>query len=466
MAEEKSGMSTGKKVLIFFIIVFAALTGAAYYLGVHYFSSHFLPGSMVNGFNCSYMTEAEAEELLSRKVGAFVLAVETRNHGVESISAPDVGLDYVSDGKIRELILSQNRYKWFLSFSQHEVYQMEAPVGYDPQKLGTAVGSLDCMQMENVIMPSDAFIRDSGEKFEIVPEVTGNYLNRERTEEVIADAMTRGITTVNLEESGCYEAPEVYAEDADLIEDCRRMNEITDVIITYDFADRKETVDRSVIKDWLTKDSGGEITLDEKKVSEYVYELSQKYDTLGNTRTFRTYNGRELVIEGGDYGWVIDQAAETRGLIETVLSGETQVREPVYECEAWSRSTNDIGYTYVEVDLTAQRLVLYVDGAPIVDTPVVTGNPNIPGMETPVGCFSIDDKISPAVLTGEGYEQPVNYWIPFIGNVGIHDAPWRSQFGENLYMWEGSHGCVNVPYDQMASIYANIGVGAPVVVYK
>ena len=60
----------------------------------------------------------------------------------------------------------------------------------------------------------------------------------------------------------------------------------------------------------------------------------------------------------------------------------------------------------------------------------------------------------------------MTYWMPFAGNVGIHDASWRSEFGGNLYLWEGSHGCVNVPYDKAAGIYANIEVGMPVVVYE
>lgn len=466
MAEEKAGMSTGKKVLIIFIIIFLALTAAAYYAGLRYFTGHFLPGSMVNGFNCSYMTEKETEELLSQKVGAFVLAVETQNHGVESISAGDVGLDYVPDGKVGELMLAQNRYKWFLAFSQHETYQMEVLTGYDAAKMEEAVGALDCMQLENVIMPSDAFIKDNGESFEIVPEVEGSYLNKERTVAVIADAMVRGITSVNLEEAGCYERPVVHADDPQLVKNCEQMNEIVKVVITYDFADRRERVDRTLIKDWLTVDVDGNVTLDENKVAEYVYELGRKYDTFGCTRTFRTYNGREITIEGGDYGWAIDQTGETYGLIEAILSGETQVREPVYAYEAWSRDSNDIGYTYVEIDLTAQRLVLYVNGYPQVDTPIVSGNPNYAGSETPTGCFAIDNMSSPAVLTGEGYEQHVDYWIPFTGNVGIHDASWRTQFGGNLYLIEGSHGCVNVPHDQAAAIYSQIGIGAPVIVYK
>ena len=100
-----------------------------------------------------------------------------------------------------------------------------------------------------------------------------------------------------------------------------------------------------------------------------------------------------------------------------------------------------------------------------MDTSVVTGNPNIPGMETPEGCYALKDKQSPAVLTGEDYQTNVSYWMPFCGNVGIHDASWRTQFGGNLYLLEGSHGCVNTPYDKVQAIYQNVEVGCPVVVH-
>ena len=57
-------MSTWKKILISLIILLFLLTAGAYGYGVYYFTSHFLPGSMVNGFNCSYMTVEESEKLL------------------------------------------------------------------------------------------------------------------------------------------------------------------------------------------------------------------------------------------------------------------------------------------------------------------------------------------------------------------------------------------------------------------
>ena len=50
---EGSGMSAGRKALIAVIVVLLLLAAAAYGFGVYYFSEHFLPGSYVNGFNCS-----------------------------------------------------------------------------------------------------------------------------------------------------------------------------------------------------------------------------------------------------------------------------------------------------------------------------------------------------------------------------------------------------------------------------
>ena len=466
MAVNREKTGARRTIVIVLVALLLLLTAGAYGYGVYYFSSHFLPGSMVNGFNCSYMTQEETESLLNQRVGAYVLAVETMKNGQEAISARDVDLSYVSTGIVRKLIKDQDRFKWFLAFNQNKNYDISESLSYNVEMMGNAVSKLKCMQAENVVQPADAQIQDTGDTFEIIPEVVGNALDTVKTQEVIQAAMLRGKTSVNLEEESCYRKPSVYRTDEQLIANCEKMNQLCDIIITYDFADRTETVDRTVIKNWFGFDENGNVILDENLVRQYVSELGLKYDTMGQTRTFLTYDNREKEIKGGDYGWVIDQEGEVKALIEAIESGVTQVREPVYLYSGYSRGTNDIGSTYVEIDLTNQRLVFYKNGTPIVDTPIVSGNPDMVGCATPEGCYAVDAKESPAVLTGEDYEANVTFWIPFAGNVGIHDASWRAEFGGNLYLWEGSHGCVNVPYDAAASIYQNIEVGMPVVVYE
>ena len=74
-------VSSRKKIMITLIIILLLLTAGVYGYGVYYFTEHFLPGSMVNGFNCSYMTVSQSEELLTQKVGAYVLTIDTRKAG-------------------------------------------------------------------------------------------------------------------------------------------------------------------------------------------------------------------------------------------------------------------------------------------------------------------------------------------------------------------------------------------------
>ncbi len=460
-------MSKKRKYLISLILLFILLTAGIYLYGRHYFSSHFLPGSYVNGLNCSYKTAEEAEKLLSDKVSAYALILHTRNNGREGITAQQIGLAYKGDGSAAKLIKEQDRNRWFLCFSEKREYPAAGTVVYDEKKLKDSVSGLSCMQAENVKKPADASIKETENGYEIVPETEGNEPDKEKLVNAVKKAALLGETELNLEKENCYKKPAVYQNDETLVRDCAQLNELTDVVITYDFADAKETVDRNVIKNWLVKDKTGNYTLDVKKVASYVNELGYKYDTFGCTREFRTYDGRIITVSGGDYGWAIDQKAETEALIKAILNGETQVREPIYAYSAWSRDTsNDIGYTYVEIDLTNQRMVLYKDGIPIVDTPVVTGNPGNTDTATPVGCYAVDGKKSPATLKGEGYAAPVTFWLPFAGNVGIHDASWRTEFGGSIYMTNGSHGCINTPYAQAEIIYNNIEIGAPVIVYQ
>ena len=192
--------------------------------------------------------------------------------------------------------------------------------------------------------------------------------------------------------------------------------------------------------------------------------LGYKYDTFGCTRTFTTYDGRQKTIKGGDYGWAIDQTTETEWLYNAILAGTTEVRQPAYAYSGLCRDTNDIGNTYVEIDLTNQRMVFYKDGQLLVDTPVVTGCVR-KGYSTPTGCFALDAMRSPAVLKGPGYASPVTYWMPFSGGVGIHDASWRSQYGGQIYITNGSHGCVNLPPSKAGELYEYVEAGMPIVCY-
>ena len=197
------------------------------------------------------------------------------------------------------------------------------------------------------------------------------------------------------------------------------------------------------------------------KNKEAAYEV---LDFLLNDENVQAYldDQKAVPCKEGDF----ELASTLDGMKKYIKEGKTGTVEPVYLYEGKSRDTNDIGGTYVEISIQDQEMWCYKDGVVVVDTPVVTGNVS-KGYDTPAGSvWAIDAKKHDAVLKGEGYTQPVTYWMPFNGNVGIHDADtWRSQYGGEIYKTSGSHGCVNTPTANAEKIFNTVEIGTPVIVY-
>ncbi len=121
------------------------------------------------------------------------------------------------------------------------------------------------------------------------------------------------------------------------------------------------------------------------------------------------------------------------------------------------------GKTYIEVNLSLQTMWYYKDGKLLVETPVVTGMKG--SADTPTGFYSVYQRAKDTYLYGDDYVSHVDYWMAFLGGYGIHDASWRSTYGGNIYTYDGSHGCVNTPFNAVKTIYENSGIGTFVIVY-
>ena len=176
----------------------------------------------------------------------------------------------------------------------------------------------------------------------------------------------------------------------------------------------------------------------------------------------------------GPYGWKIDQAGEIAALTELIQSGsawqdgDSADREPVYSQSAVSRTGGDWGNTYVQVDLGGQHVYMVKDGTVVWDAPCVTGNVS-KDYTTPAGIYSLTYKEKDRILRGKKldngkyeYESHVDYWMPFNGGIGLHDASWRSKFGGTLYQTGGSHGCINLPPQKAPALYDLVYKGIPV----
>lgn len=119
----------------------------------------------------------------------------------------------------------------------------------------------------------------------------------------------------------------------------------------------------------------------------------------------------------------------------------------------------------IVIDTFLQRLYAYEDNISIFEFPVgmVSGKR---GYETVKGEFAVYAKNTPyrmlSPFTSEFYDSTVSYWLPFYKDYGIHDAYWRSEYGNLNYEEKGTHGCVNVPRSEMERLFNWAEIGTTV----
>lgn len=447
------------------IIVMSLCPLIAMYLGVSvYFMNHFYFGSMIYDVNVAGKTVDQAEALLTDEISGYTLKLQGRNNVSEEIKGKDIDLQYEQGDKIENFKKTQNPFLWIKSLFIKDELTNEQLVTFDENLLKNIIDKSAFFDEKNIIEPQNPTFEYEGNGFNIVPQIDGSKINEEVLVNKVSDAVKSGNTVIDLDALGCYVEPK-YTEDSPEVDEAKNsLDKIADSKITYTFGSRKEVLDGETISEWLDVNDDMEVTVDENKARQYVESLARNYNTYSNTRDFKTSTGKQIQVSGGNYGWIINKSEETKELINTIKQGEEVTKEPVYSQEAVSREQDDVGSTYVEIDMTKQHLWFYKNGSLVVEGDVVTGNA-ANNWSTPVGTYRLNYKEKNATLKGENYASKVNYWMPFNNNIGIHDAGWRTEFGGQIYLTNGSHGCVNAPYEVAEKIFQNIEAGTPIICY-
>ena len=450
------------------------LTAGYIAAGVH-FSDHFYPSTKFFGIKASGLTVEEVKRQVEKKVEGYQLQIKGRSSGGSNsgagdrITADEVGMKYRDNGMIDRAMRQQYPAVWPAALLKTILAPNEETLGteYDSSLADSVIRNLTVFDSSRVIEPRNAELKYTADGAVITKEVMGTRLDYDKTKTAIIHALNDGSTSINLEKEGLYQNPEVYADDDALNEKANALNLVLGANVTLEMGDQSVQINPEMTAEtFLSLDMDGNYYVDDSKVSSYIVKLADKTDTVGRKRTFHTSLGTTVELEGGDYGWTLDADSTAQELEEALKEKKKGTLEPVYFTTGLCRDKNDIGNTYVEIDLTNQHMWFYKNGSLIVDTPVVTGNPQ-KNNETPSGgVWSLKGKYRNATLKGEGYATPVDYWLPFNGGVGIHDLQKRYYFGGSVYNGAGSHGCINTPLAAVKLIYNGIGDGTPVVVYK
>lgn len=450
------------------------LTAGYIAAGVH-FSDHFYPSTEFFGIKASGLTVEEVKRQVEKKVEGYQLQIKGRSSGGSNsgagdrITADEVGMKYRDNGMIDRAMRQQYPAVWPAALLKTILAPNEETLGteYDSSLADSVIRNLTVFDSSRVIKPRNAELKYTADGAVITKEVMGTRLDYDKTKTAIIHALNDGSTSINLEKEGLYQNPEVYADDDALNEKANALNQVLGANVTLEMGDQSVQINPEMTAEtFLSLDMDGNYYVDDSKVTSYIVKLADKTDTVGRKRTFHTSLGTTVELDGGDYGWTLDADSTAQELEEALKEKKKGTLEPVYFTTGLCRDKNDIGNTYVEIDLTNQHMWFYKNGSLIVDTPVVTGNPQ-KNNETPSGgVWSLKGKYRNATLKGEGYATPVDYWLPFNGGVGIHDLQKRYYFGGSVYNGAGSHGCINTPLAAVKLIYNGIGDGTPVVVYK
>lgn len=463
-----------KKILLVLAVLICTpvlLAGILYISLSVYYSGSFASGIFINGVYATGLTAEQMNERLMQKKQLDTLYITDRNGVTVQISLGDIGYTYSYEEPLRNIQKQMNPFLWFSHMNRIQDYTIEPKGTYDEARLAEKFGQLAFVQNA---------VDEKGLKVEIVKEkdgyelidTTDAFLNKEKSLAVIGEAVVGGICNVDLAEKGCYEKIDYTSQMKETLELYDRLDHILRTEITYKFDNRDVVLARKQISDLILVDENGDFVLDEQenpcldeeKLEKYIEQLADQFDTVKQERRFKTTRGDTVVIKAGTYGNKLDQKQEKEYLLAALNDGRTEQHEPIYSQRAWGTGSDDIGTTYIEVDLTNQMLYYYKNGRQILNANVVTGNVSR-GNGTPAKACYVYYMQRNRVLRGADYATPVDYWMAVYGNIGIHDAKWRGRFGGSIYKTNGSHGCINTPYKEVSQLYGEVEVGTPVMIY-
>ncbi len=477
LAENSDAAPAGKfkmpsKRTLQYIAAGAAAIVLFTYLGVSFFfQKHFLFRTTINGQDFSCQTTEDAHAFFAEQADGYVLEIVESGEKTEQITGKEISMVWDDNLKLDYILDKQNAFAWPLEYFRDKSEDVIFKVSCDESALLKRVDILDAVADEPV-PPQSAYPKFDGNAFVIEPEVYGTALDADELKGKVLECALNLEETLDLQDEGFYEKPPYTTESKELIQVCKKLNDLCRASITYEM-DVPVVVDKTLISTWLSVDDQFNVILDENAVRNWILEFDARYDTLGATRTLTTPAGKAAEVSGGTYGWSINEHEEFAALLNSIRNGEVLTRTPSYAQTAASHAPQDWGNTFLEVDLTAQHMWYVRDGAVAFESDVVTGSvPN--GTDTPPGVYTILEKLSPTVLVGNinpatgkpEYRTPVTFWMRVTySGIGFHDATWQPAFGGDVYLWNGSHGCINMPFYGAQELYSLIEVGLPVVIH-
>ncbi len=471
-------------ILAMFFLLLSAFMG--YVLLARYYAAGFGPNTWINGIYCTGKTVEEVGGELLSQAEAPVLVIHIDSgweQGYQNeIDLGELGYESSYLPALEQCLKEQEPFLWAKNIMSPKDHRITPQVSYDEEALREAF-ERTCVGHYGQQRTGFYGIGIDWKQGWFCYDGLTRRLDMDKAFALVKEAVTAGQYEINIDELDCFYDIPFTQEQEEIRGIWERLEAFQNCGIVYDMGDEKREIPADIAAHFLTYeyredlgmdypvlDQDGKFVLDREAVEDFVDSLAEEYDTYGKDREFMSTSGKLVTVPaGGTYGTKLDRKAEVAYLMEMLTNedagtGSAQEHIPAYEMQGAVRGKDDIGSTYVEVDMTAQKLYYYEDGELVLETDVVTGNMRR-RMGTPQGVNYVYNKQKNRVLRGPGYASPVSFWMPVKGNIGLHDAGWRSEFGGEIYRTGGSHGCINLPKDMASQLYEAVEVGTPVIMF-
>ena len=449
-----------------------------YVVGCMWFSSHFLPGTTVNGTDASGMSRGAFEALVDDIGDSYKLNVSGDGLSL-ALDADDFGLSFDSERFARDAFAHNHAWTWPVGLFLRHAISASDGVSYDESTLKAYVSGAVEQVNAFATPPRNASLSydDAKGSFVVTEPQEGTVINTKAVQAKVERAISSLEQDVKLGKSELVQAS-VQLDDTRMNAAIVQANNRANLTIDLRLADQVvATVDTDQVRSWMTLDDDCEVTGDLEAIETYTRgELSAALDTVGTLRTYtRADDGKQIQVYGGTYGWSIDGSTLATMIANSIARGSADPIDipTLSEGYTWVQGGQDWGPGYIDVDLGEQIVRMFDStGSLVLLTYCVTGDTET-NNGTITGVYSIQEMSSPKTLIGldsdgdgePDYENDVTYWMSFFGGYGLHDALWRDLFGGTVFQSSGSHGCVNLPYSQAQLMYNSVSLGYPVVVH-
>lgn len=480
-------------------------------LGVYYLGG-FPCFTWINGVYCTGKSVSEVNEELCRLSAYDGIGILDSEGATLYVSAEDVGYSIDYTKALQSVFNDRNPLAWGVYLFKSMNYQYEPAVTLDKDKLSQVLND-----WEIFVDPNDfecSIVRSDTEGY-VLENAYVTVPVKEKVTDRVYDAMLSREKILDLSYfKDCYKDVDLRSSEKEKIALFNKIEDLQNFDISYTVDSEVVNLDKNIastfiltekdleeaveektsksnpglgkfiiageekelpdpeeltVLEGIVLDTEGNPILSESKMYGFLSEVAESHDTSWMMEQYRQGTGHNVIINNssrGD-GFIFDVVSEFDHLKDEAVTGAKSHEEREFQLSDSAVTYNadeEIGRTYIEINMGEQMLYYYVDGMLSMNMPIVTGNVNR-GRGTPTGIYPVYNKRYHTNLVGVDYVSYVNYWLGVHKGVGIHDALWRSKFGDEIYKSDGSHGCINCPLETVEKLWEVVDVGTPVVLY-